>query len=85
MKQGSRGDEVREVQQALSDMGFPVDADGIFGAQTHNSVIAMQIIFGYDVDGIVGPATLKLINHQKGLGWNLQTAQKNGYGGGSAA
>lgn len=79
LKKGSQGGEVREIQQALSDMGFPVDVDGAFGEQTHNAVVAMQMIFGYSVDGMVGPATQKLISHQRELRWNLKEAQKHGY------
>lgn len=86
LKKGSRGDEVQEVQESLQALGFTLDADGHFGDITHNAVIALQTIFGYDVDGQVGPATLKLIDTQKGYGWHLETARNNGYNkGGSSA
>lgn len=76
LKSGSRGDEVKRMQQTLAKLGFQVDADGIFGEKTHNAVITMQTIFGYDVDGMAGPATLKLLEQQAGYGWNLTAARK---------
>jgi peptidoglycan hydrolase-like protein with peptidoglycan-binding domain len=76
LKRGSSGTEVRSLQENLKKLGFSIDVDGSFGDRTHNSVITLQTIFGYDVDGMVGPATLKLVDQQVGYGWNLQAAQK---------
>jgi peptidoglycan hydrolase-like protein with peptidoglycan-binding domain len=76
MKQGSRGDEVRSMQEKLKKLGFSIEPDGIFGDKTHTAVITMQTIFGYDTDGMVGPATLKLIEQQDGYGWSLIAARK---------
>lgn len=76
LKQGSRGSEVREVQEKLKKLGFPIDADGIFGDKTYAAILTLQTIFGYDQDGIVGPATLKLIDQQAGYGWNVMAARK---------
>lgn len=52
LKQGSRGQEVKDVQQFLG-----IHADGIFGSKTHNKVCEWQHENGLVVDGIVGPAT----------------------------
>jgi peptidoglycan hydrolase-like protein with peptidoglycan-binding domain len=76
IKQGSRGDEVRTVQDKLKQLGFAIDTDGIFGAKTHAAVITLQTVFGYDIDGDVGPATQKLIEQQVGYGWNLAAARE---------
>ena len=76
LKNGSRGDDVKQMQQTLAKLGFTVEADGIFGEKTHHAVITMQTIFGYDVDGMAGPATLKLLEQQAGYGWNLSAARK---------
>ena len=76
LKEGSRGDEVKQVQGTLKKLGFDVADDGIFGEKTKNAIVTMQTIFGYDVDAIVGPATQKLLEQQAGYGWNLQAAQK---------
>jgi peptidoglycan hydrolase-like protein with peptidoglycan-binding domain len=54
----------------------PIDADSIFGEKTHAAVLTLQTIFGYDPDGLVGPATLKLLDQQVGYGWSLTAARK---------
>lgn len=79
LRKGSKGESVREVQEHLQQLGFSLEADGHFGDITHNVVIAVQVIFGYDVDGVVGPATHKLIVKQSELGWNLERARQHGY------
>jgi peptidoglycan hydrolase-like protein with peptidoglycan-binding domain len=76
LKQGSRGDEVRALQEKLKKLGFSIDADGIFGDKTHAAIITLQTVFGYDIDGMAGPATLKLVDQQAGYGWNLVAARK---------
>jgi peptidoglycan hydrolase-like protein with peptidoglycan-binding domain len=75
LKQGTKGDEVKELQGKLKQLGFAVEPDGIFGKQTHAAVITMQTVFGYDIDGDVGPATQKLVDQQVGYGWNLSAAR----------
>ena len=76
LKKGSNGAEVSALQQALIGLGFALEADGDFGDKTHNAVVTVQSVFGYDVDGQAGPATLKLIEQQAGLGWHLEAARK---------
>jgi peptidoglycan hydrolase-like protein with peptidoglycan-binding domain len=76
LKKGTSGDEVRALQANLAKLGFVIDSDGIFGDHTHNSIITLQTVFGYDADGLVGPATQKLVEQQVGYGWNLQAARK---------
>lgn len=78
-RKGSKGDAVVAIQEKLQHLGFALEADGHFGDITHNIVVALQVIFGYDMDGTVGPATLKLIEKQVSLNWNLQRAQQHGY------
>ena len=56
LKEGSRGQEVDELQQALG-----IDADGVFGAGTRAAVESYQQKNGLLVDGIVGPQTLAAI------------------------
>ncbi len=75
LKKGSSGEEVRALQTNLSKLGFTIEVDGIFGDKTHNSIITLQTIFGYDVDGFAGPATQKLVEQQAGYGWNLVAAR----------
>lgn len=58
-KYGSTGDEVRKIQQKLSDLGYSVgNVDGIYGQRTQNAVKAFQRNVGLTADGIAGPATL---------------------------
>ena len=52
LKIGSRGKEVKELQEFLG-----VQTDGIFGKGTDTAVRNWQQIQGLIVDGIVGPAT----------------------------
>lgn len=55
---GSRGDAVRELQQALNGAGFSAgSADGIFGPMTLGAVVSYQRYHELWVDGLVGPRT----------------------------
>jgi peptidoglycan hydrolase-like protein with peptidoglycan-binding domain len=71
LKNGSRGDAVKDLQTKLSQLGYDVDADGIFGPGTKAVVEKLQTVFGYTVDGIVGEGTVGLIERQLGNGWNV--------------
>lgn len=56
---GARGEEVKKLQQVLSEKGYDVGAiDGIYGKKTKEAVIAFQKENGLKVDGIAGPETL---------------------------
>ena len=58
LKQGSRGYEVKIVQDFLKEENFFFGAvDGIFGPATRNSVILFQNKYGLVADGIVGNAS----------------------------
>ena len=52
-----RGEDVKEVQQALLDKGYQIKVDGIFGEKTENIVKQFQGRAKLKMDGIVGPAT----------------------------
>jgi peptidoglycan hydrolase-like protein with peptidoglycan-binding domain len=69
LQKGSEGPDVRYVQRRLRALGHEVPIDGKFGPATEQAVRAMQTAFGYDVDGIVGAATHKLLNQQIGYGF----------------
>jgi peptidoglycan hydrolase-like protein with peptidoglycan-binding domain len=75
IKRGGRGESVSELQEKLNQLGFELDVDGIFGDATYHAVVALQVIFGESVDGIVGPATHDLIARQLDGGWNLKAAR----------
>lgn len=54
---GARGDVVAELQEALVELGWEIDVDGIFGPATDEAVRGYQADNELDVDGIVGPLT----------------------------
>ncbi len=56
---GSRGQEVRQIQERLKRWGYyDGEVDGIFGYKTYQAVRKFQAKNGLKVDGIVGPQTL---------------------------
>lgn len=62
LKQGSRGDSVKTVQQKLIRWGYlKGSADGIFGAKTKAAVIAFQKKNGLTADGIIGMRTAQAL------------------------
>lgn len=74
-KLGSRGEEVRRVQQKLKSLGYyKGSVDGIYGVQTKNAVIAFQKNCGITADGIAGPKTLKYL----GLGSSSSSSSSGG-------
>ena len=62
LRQGSRGGEVKEVQQKLKRWGYYAGSvDGVFGAGTKKAVVAFQKKNGLKADGVVGAATYKAL------------------------
>lgn len=58
-KIGSTGDEVRQIQKKLKELGYYTGSvDGIFGSKTQSAVKAFQKNCGITADGIAGPTTL---------------------------
>lgn len=57
LKQGSVGNEVKWLQLELSNRGYHLDIDGIFGPVTSEMVKQYQKKQGLVVDGIVGART----------------------------
>lgn len=73
-KLGSRGEEVRKIQQKLKDLGFyKGSVDGIYGTSTKKAVTAFQKNCGITADGIAGAKTLKF------LGLGSSTASTSAY------
>lgn len=73
IKKGSEGNEVSTLQQGLVGLGYNIGVDGKFGQRTEWAVRNLQAMFGYDTDGVAGPATQKLIEQQAGYGWNAKS------------
>ena len=62
LRNGSRGDSVRTLQQALITLGFlSGKADGIFGNKTEQAVRAFQASRKLAVDGLAGKKTQALL------------------------
>lgn len=60
---GSQGPDVRVVQSLLSRIGYNAGpVDGVFGNRTFQAVIAFQRNNGLAADGIVGPATWRVLD-----------------------
>ena len=74
MRKGSAGDEVRDLQLALSALGYPLETDGIFGKATEHAVQAFQTYHDLTADGIAGPGTLAAIRKAMPFG-----APSNGF------
>lgn len=59
LREGSRGEKVRQIQEQLTRISrnYPaipaVAADGIYGPATRNSVEKFQSVFGLPVTGVV--------------------------------
>lgn len=70
LRVGESGAAVRRVQLALVDLDIPLrrfGADGAFGRETKRAVETFQRqagLTGRDVDGIVGPKTMRLLNER---------------------
>lgn len=63
LQKGSRGEEVRELQQRLNASGYSCGkVDGIFGQKTLEAVTAFQADRGLAVDGVVGAKTWNELN-----------------------
>ena len=65
LKQGMRGDDVRDLQNMLQDAGYSVGragADGVFGSDTFRAVAAFQEDHGLEVDGIADRETMAALD-----------------------
>ena len=61
LKKGMSGDDIKQAQKALVDLGYDLDkfgVDGIFGSETEAAIKAFQEFSGLEVTGIVDEATL---------------------------
>ena len=57
LKNGSKGEEVKELQKALVNAGYNIKVDGIYGKQTEAAVKEYQQKNGLKVDGLAGKQT----------------------------
>lgn len=62
LKQGDKGNKVKEIQQKLNKFGYKLYVDGDFGSTTYNAVIDFQMKNNLLKDGIVGNLTLRKLD-----------------------
>jgi len=62
LKKGSKGIEVKNLQQALKDLGYAIIVDGGFGNETEKVVMQFQRDHNLAVDGVAGSNTMAVIN-----------------------
>lgn len=59
LKRGDKGEPVKQLQQKLTDLGYPVKSTGEFGPTTESLVKQYQRKHGITPTGQFGPTTLK--------------------------
>lgn len=84
LRQGAKGDEVKEVQRRLKQWGYyKGSVDGVFGAGTRSAVIAFQKKNGLKADGVVGKSTYQALgmndSYQALAGGTTQSGGMNGF------
>ncbi len=68
LKQGSKGTQVKTLQNQLKKLGyFAGSVTGTFGSTTKSAVKAFQKANGLSADGIAGKKTRELLNSGKGV------------------
>ena len=58
---GSKGEQVRQIQQALNRAGANLNPDGVYGAMTEAAVREFQTKHHLKSDGLVGPDTMEAL------------------------
>ena len=66
LKKGSKGDEVKKLQESLN-----IKVDGDFGPATELAVMKFQAQQGLEADGIVGPKTWGKIQSRNTIIYNF--------------
>jgi len=73
LKKGDEGEDVRSLQERLRVAGFYYgNSTGIFGPITEEAVKQFQEAYKLDVDGVVGPVTLRKLP-PAGVGYGEET------------
>ena len=59
LREGSKGEDVKELQRMLNSAGYNVKVDGVYGSETEGAVRSFQKLVGISVDGIAGAQTYR--------------------------
>ncbi|MBQ8080539.1 MAG: peptidoglycan-binding protein [Clostridia bacterium] len=62
LRKGDAGVDVVALQNALTLIGYPLEADGLFGKRTEAAVRVLQRDRSLKTDGVCGPRTWNIIN-----------------------
>jgi len=65
LKVGSKGENVKKLQQDLKDLGYDISVDGVYGGGTKAIVEKFQKEHGLSIDGVVGTDTSQVIEETK--------------------
>lgn len=76
LQRGAKGESVRQVQQLLTDRGFPVTVDGDYGPGTEAAVKRFQAANNIQQNGMVGPTTLAALERDPGNGVTVDQLRK---------
>lgn len=63
---GKAGEEVKQIQQALAELGYEISPNGEYGKATYQAVMAFQKAEGIKIDGIVGEETIAALSKATG-------------------
>ena len=75
---GSKGEDVRKVQQKLIQYGYMTgSADGVFGKATYDAVVWFQRKNGLNVDGVVGASTAAALGISLGSAVSVSADQES--------
>lgn len=58
MMKGDTGDEVAQLQRNLKEIGYQIEADGVYGPKTESVVKEFQKKYKLKVDGVAGSQTI---------------------------
>ncbi len=76
LRRGDAGETVRDLQRALSALGYPLEPDGVFGRATQMAVRRFQTDHELTADGIAGPRTLAALHEALPASGNAATFWK---------
>lgn len=79
LRDGSRGPDVATLQQRLAELGYdsgPVD--GVFGLLTEEAILRLQRDFGLRVDGVAGPAVMRVLREGPSTGLRVMHLVEKG-------
>lgn len=82
LKRGSRGDDVKALQQALRDLGYPAGtADGVYGGGTERAVTYLQFDMGLEQTGEADPALQQAVFNGEAPEYEIYVALSRGDSG----